>query len=338
MIFSTKLSQGLIDLRHLFSSLLVATYLVEVIWCSPISLLQQRAPTITPVIDVDFPDPAILQDSDNTYYAFATDGNGKNVQVAQASSPSGPWKVLPNDLLPTPGNWSTGQNVWAPDVRKIGSIYVLYYSATDTAQTAQHCVGTATSNSILGPYTAADTPLACPLSAGGAIDSSGFTDTDGTHYVVYKVDGNSIGHGGPCGNADAPIVPTPLMLQQLASDGVTAVGDPMQLLDRSDADGPLIEAPNLILVNGIYVSFFSGNCYTTPLYDVSYATASSLKGPYTKSHAPLIVTGDPFNITTPGGAQATVDGKSLVFHANCDAGRCMFERAISISGTSVSIS
>ncbi|KAN0103311.1 glycoside hydrolase family 43 protein [Hyaloscypha variabilis] len=323
--------------RNVFSSLLSITYLLKTISCSHISLLEQRATTIAPVIDINFPDPAILQDSDNTWYAFATDGNGKNVQVAHASSPSGPWTVLPNDLLPTPGNWSNKQNVWAPDVRKIGSTYVLYYSATDAVQTAQHCVGTATSDTILGPYTAAETPLACNLSIGGAIDSSGFTDTDGTHYVVYKVDGNSIGHGGSCGNGVAPLVPTPLMLQQLASDGVTAVGNPIELLDRDGGDGPLIEAPNLILVDGVYI-LFSSNCYTTPLYDVSYATASSLKGPFTKSKAPLIITGNPFNITTPGGAQATVDGKNLVFHANCGAGRCMFERAISISGTSVSIS
>lgn len=297
-----------------------------------------RATNITPVITTNFPDPAIFQDSDNTWYAFATNGNGKNVQVAKAASPSGPWTVLPNDLLPTPGAWSNGQNVWASDVRKLGSTYVLYYSATVAAQTAQHCVGAATSNTILGPYSATASPLACPLSTGGAIDASGFTDTDETHYLVYKVDGNSIGHGGVCGNTVAPIVPTPLILQALASDGVTPVGDPIELLNRSDADGPLIEAPNVILVNGVYFLFFSSNCYTTPQYDVSYATASSIKGPFTKSDAPLLVTGSPFNITTPGGAQATMDGKSLVFHANCDAGRCMFERAMKISRAGVSIS
>jgi hypothetical protein len=158
------------------------------------------------------------------------------------------------------------------------------------------------------------------------------------HYVVYKVDGNSIGNGGVCGNTVAPIVPTPLMLQQLASDGVTPLGDPIELLDRSDADGPLIEAPNLILVNGVYFLFLSSNCYTTPEYDVNYATASYVKGLFTKSSSPLIVTGSPFNVTAPGGARATDDGKNLLFHANCDAGRCMFERAIDVSGTQVSIS
>jgi beta-xylosidase len=335
----TQLVQQLTNFRGGLPSILSNALLIAgLVSASPISPIQDRATTISPVINSNFPDPAIFQDSDNTWYAFATNNNGINVQVAQASSPSGPWTVLPNDPLPIPGAWSNGQNVWAPDVRKIGSTYVLYYSATDAAQTAQHCVGTATSSTVLGPYTAADAPLACPLSAGGAIDSSGFTDTDGAHYVVYKIDGNSIGNGGVCGNTVAPIVPTPLMLQQLAADGVTAVGDPIELLDRGDADGPLIEAPNLVLVNGVYFLFFSSNCYSTPQYDVSYATASSVKGPFTKSSAPLMVTNDPFEITAPGGAQATDDGTNLVFHANCDVGRCMFERAIGISGTLVSIS
>lgn len=240
-------------------------------------------------------------------------------------------------MLPTVGAWSNGQNVWAPDVRIIGNTYVLYYSATDAQQTAQHCVGAATADNILGPYTAEALPIACPLSQGGAIDPSGFTDTDGTHYVVYKVDGNSIGHGGSCGNTVDPIVPTPLMLQQLEDDGVTPINDPVELLDRGDADGPLIEAPNLLLYDGTYFLFFSSNCYSTTLYDVSYATASSVKGPFTKSSAPLMVTNNPFEITAPGGATTTVDGSTMVFHANCDAGRCMFESAISISGDTVTM-
>jgi hypothetical protein len=185
---------------------------------SPISTLHDRAAAINPLISFNFPDPSILQDSDGTWYAFATNGNNHNVQAASASSPSGPWSVLDNAYpLPTPGAWSNGQNFWAPDIRKIGSKYVLYYTATDAEQTAQHCVETTTSDTILGPYSAAATPIACNVTVGGAIDPSGFTDQDGTHYVGYKIDGNSVGHGGSCGNTVAPIVPTPMMQQQTCS-------------------------------------------------------------------------------------------------------------------------
>jgi hypothetical protein len=61
-------------------------------------------------------------------------------------------------------------------------------------------------------------------------------------------------------------------------------------------------------------------------------------GPYTKNTstaAPLAVTNKPFTVTSPGGATATRDGKNMVFHANCDPGRCMFVQPISVSGTTV---
>jgi beta-xylosidase len=314
--------------------------LAGIVSSSPLERLETRdAMGINAAIPQNFPDPSILQDADGIWYSFSTNNkpSGANVPVARAPAPSGPWTYLSNDLLPTPGSWSNGQNVWAPDVRKISSTYVLYYTAASTQETTHHCVGAAIASTILGPYTAINTPIACPLSQGGAIDPSGFTDTDGTHYVVYKVDGNSIGHGGDCNNGVAPIVSTPLMLQQLAEDGVTPVGNPVELLDRSDADGPLIEAPNLLLYEGVYFLFFSSNCYTSPDYDVSYAVASSVKGPFTKSCAPLMVTNNPFALTSPGGATSTVDGKNLVFHGNCAAGRCMFQSGITIAGEVISM-
>ena len=76
----------------------------------------------------------------------------------------------------------------------------MYYSATTKQDTAKHCVGAAKATQITGPYTPyTDSALICPLSAGGAIDASGYND-NGKRYIAWKVDGNSIGHGGACGN------------------------------------------------------------------------------------------------------------------------------------------
>ena len=166
------------------------------------------------------------------------------------------------------------------------------------------------------------------ISQGGAIDPAGFLDADGTRYVVYKVDGNSIGHGGNCGNGVDPIVPTPIMLQQVSADGVTPVGSPQQILDRSDADGPLVEAPSLTRVQDsssaggwLYILFFSSNCYSGSQYDTSYATSSNgIKNggqDYTKSSAPLLVTGsDNGALFSPGGLTVGPDASKVVFHAD----------------------
>ncbi|KAK3317070.1 hypothetical protein B0H66DRAFT_562735 [Apodospora peruviana] len=61
--------------------------------------------------------------------------------------------------------------------------------------------------------------------------------------------------------------------------------------------------------------------------DVSYATSSSLGGPYIKSSRPLLVTGD-YGVTAPGGTASVDGGGHLVFHARCESdglSRCMFQ-------------
>jgi len=74
--------------------------------------------------------------------------------------------------------------------------FVMYYSATTASDTSKHCVGAAKATSITGPYTpTSNSALICNLAAGGAIDASGYND-NGNRYLTWKVDGNSIGHGG----------------------------------------------------------------------------------------------------------------------------------------------
>jgi hypothetical protein len=197
---------------------------------------------------------------------------------------------------------------------------VMYYTDALAGRPGSHCVGAATSKTIMGPYTPLEYPWACPDPAtmGGAIDPDGFYDVStGKRYVTYKVDGNSIGHGGSCNNAVAPIVPTPILLQEVGPDGITNIGGPIPILDRDDSDGPLIEAPSLHRSDeGIYFLFFSSNCFTTPLYDTSYATATNIAGPYTKTNRPLLITGDGPDLVGPGGLDIIHGGTSVLFHGH----------------------
>ena len=193
----------------------------------------------------------------------------------------------------------------------------MYYSAPPKGDPVLHCVGVATSKSVNGPYKAVDKPFACPVERGGAIDASGYQDpVTGLRYIVYKVDGNAKGKGGDCGNSIEPIVSTPILLQQVGLDGVTPVGEPVPILDREDNDGPLVEAPSIYQsAEGIYFLFFSSGCYTSPSYDIKYATATEIAGPYTKASKPLLKSGDGPNLNGPGGASVSADGKVMIFHA-----------------------
>lgn len=126
------------------------------------------------------------------------------------------------------------------------------------------------------------------------------------------------------------------MLQEMdVDDWTTPVGSPVELLDRTAADGPLIEAPNIIgTPDGYYVLFYSSYCFTDPQYDVKYATSKSVSGPYTRK-GEILATGS-FGLNSPGGATATPQGDVLLFHANCSSPntgglRCMHTIDMSIS-------
>ena len=210
--------------------------------------------------------------------------------------------------------------------------FVLYYAGETKNFSPHHCIGAAVSNGTdpMGPYIPLNEPLACPHEYGGAIDPSPFRDTDGKLYVVYKGDGNSVGSGGFCGNSNLPRKSVPIFLQELQSDGITKVGEPVIILDINKTDGPLVEAPDIIRVdNGTYYLFFSSHCFTSLGYNVKYAHAKSIKGPYTRADRPLLQTDD-FGLKAPGGATISPSGDRMVFHANCDGWRCMYAAAIDL--------
>lgn len=215
----------------------------------------------------------------------------------------------------------------------------MYYSAKE-AKSGKHCVGVATSTVAQGPYdaTVSNDAIACPISQGGAIDPDGFIDTDGTIYVTYKIDGNSLDNDGTTHS-------TPIMLQKMKSDGVQVDGDPIKLLDRDEIDGPLIEAPSMLYHDGIYYLTFSSNYYNTDKYDTSYGYATSITGPWKKQqgpYAPLLKTGtgskNAGKLTAPGGADFSVDGDKIVFHANLEGtGRAMFVSNITVKDNIISL-
>jgi beta-xylosidase len=68
----------------------------------------------SPAIAGDFPDPSVIQ-ANNNWYAYATNNNQFNVQLARSAQFSDGWGVLSQDALPTLASWAQAP-VWAPDV------------------------------------------------------------------------------------------------------------------------------------------------------------------------------------------------------------------------------
>lgn len=288
---------------------------------------QDGSSTLAASISKDFPDPCLLQSDKGRWLSFATSGNGNHIQVAVADDPHGEWKHLDQDALPGDG-WTSGKNFWAPDVRMLGDkSYIMYFSGELPG--GGHCIGAARSETDVGPYEMDPEPLVCPSDEGGAIDPAGFLDKKtGKRYIMYKVDGNALGGGAA----------TPIRLQQVdAADGSTLIGDAITIMDRIvSEDGPLVEAPSLVSTpGGAYMLFFSSHMYTDSKYDVKYAVAESIEGPYVRGPGPLLQT--PWlGLTGPGGGTSPEDGGVMAFHGWCGDGkgrrgkRCMYLLGYSI--------
>ena len=120
---------------------------------------------VNPVLDQDFPDPALIHAADGYYYAYATqtlrDGQWINIQVAR-SRDLVEWEPL-RDALPEKPVWArTTQDFWAPSVIFDGTTYFMYYSATpDICESHQkgHALAVASSLYPDGPFVDMGRPL-----------------------------------------------------------------------------------------------------------------------------------------------------------------------------------
>ena len=229
----------------------------------------------------------------------------------------------------------------------------MYYAASLASSPRLHCVGAATASVPAGPYTPASNPVFCDTSIGGAIDPDITMDpSSGSMFVVYKVDGNSIGNGGACSNTVAPIVSTPIILQEIsADDGVTLIGGGVEILANGPDDGPMVEAPSLFYDsnNARWVLFFNSQCFTDTAYRIDYATSSSIAGPYSRQGTFLSTGSTTANVQLPGGIDITPDGTRAVFHGdvnlawvngNTDGGprtRAMYAATLGTSGGTVAL-
>jgi beta-xylosidase len=269
---------------------------------------------VNPVLDRDFPDPGVLV-VDGSYYAYATQGGGRHIQVA--SSPDlVTWEYL-GEALPSLPTWSTGMT-WAPEVIQTATGFVMYYTARDPGTerpdgSGSQCITVAVAATPEGPFVDdSDAPLVCQADLGGTIDATPFRDADGTLYLIYKNDGNCCA------------LVTRFWGQQLSEDGLVLVGEPVDLgLANDNAwEAHVIEAPWIVARDGTYYLFYSANDYANDRYAVGYATASSVLGPYADAEEnPILTTPeeDGAHVAYGPGHQSVVTGPDgepwMIYHA-----------------------
>ena len=225
-----------------------------------------------PVIDRDFPDPAVMQAPDGMWYAYATQslddaGDEINLQAAR-SRDLVTWEVL-GEAMPEKPAWASGtQDFWAPHVSARGGAYVMYYSAAPDVGEGL-CLAVATAADPGGPFVDVGEPLECGTGFVN-IDPMAFRDPADGRWLLFWGSGFE-----------------PIRVRELAPDGLrwadrssgTEVLAPDAFMDYEN----LVEGAWVVFRDGWYVLFYSGDsCCSDPHYAVLVARSRSATGPYEK--------------------------------------------------------
>jgi beta-xylosidase len=279
------------------------------------------------LLDENFPDPFVTRIGGN-WLALATGrqvgSEPVNVQL-RTSSDLTRWspraEALPAAALPAWVDRAHPQ-VWAPELVRIGSRWVLYFNARHRGLTRteiwpdgphvlqRHCLGTAISSHAQGPFRGTAEPLVCREFAEGTIDAHVFRDAGGELYLYYKHDANC------CGGGSA------IYGHRLAAGGLAVRGEPVKLIANDDSPGKeddwewrVVEAPTMVRRGSAYYLFYSGNFFGNRNYSVAYLKCEAPLGPCLDLGENPILRSHKFTPLIGPGHQSVLDwrGRSYVF-------------------------
>jgi len=255
------------------------------------------------------PDPGVIRvDGANgpTFYAACT-GNGFPMHRSTDLvhwQPAG--HIFTTETKP---KWGGG-NWWAPEIHHVDGGYVAYFVALSPSR-GKMCIGAARATSVAGPWHDIGRPLVCNAHV-SLIDPNAIHFGD--HLVLYyKTDSNAL----------SPKEHTIIYAQELASDGVTKIGQRHRMLENTLGwEGDVTEAPWVKQRGGYYYMFYSGHTYCNASYAVGVARARSPLGPFLKRSQPILHSSSAF--TGPGHNSVVTfhDHDWIVYHAYPGAHAC----------------
>lgn len=249
----------------------------------------------------DCADPSVVRDSDGMYYIYGTGG------VAYKSHNMIDFIELPR-IARTVAWGATTNNIWAPDVVKIGNTYNYYYSNSGWGTVDNAGIGVMTSSNPYGPFTDLGKIFTGDeIGVKNSIDSCVYYGEDGKLYMMW---------GSFMGNYVVELNEDGLSLK----DGENAKNTKILVAGIvGNWNGSTYEGSYVIKKDGYYYLFVSsGKCCEgiNSTYHVRVARSLSPTGPFVniankdmlgEERGELIIKGTTSGIVGPGHNSIFID-------------------------------
>ncbi|CAN5623449.1 glycoside hydrolase family 43 protein [soil metagenome] len=222
------------------------------------------------------PNPFVLVEDDRyVLYASQIGIYDPTIQV-RTSDTLDQWGP-PTDAMPQVPAWVAAGFTWAPDVRRVGDTYAMWFTARVKAleDPPTQCIGVAFADDALGPFVGDPEPLVCQLDRRGSIDPRSFAAEDGTLWLHWKSDDNADVDGTTTSSIYA---------QRLSVDARRLIGDPTRILEVDQPwEGRIVEAPHMLRrPDGRHWLWYSGNWFNQAAYGIGVAECEGPAGPCRK--------------------------------------------------------
>ena len=255
-------------------------------------------PIPRPVLNVDFPDPAVVA----TRSGLVGYSTGDLVPHAWSRNDDGQWQRDRGVLTKRP-SWSREGGIWAVDVARVRGRWLLYYAAPVRGM-GEHgrCIGVARADRARGPFRPVGrSPLVCPsyanapqaqdpllprdpsLPRAGVIDPSVFVDSAGAPHLLYKTDR----------------IPSTIRMVALTRSGqAVGTGEVSRELVRSEG---VVENPVLVEQPEGFVLIVSEGDWTKCTYRTLWLRSIDLAD-WTAAETGVLLDSDTTRLCGPGGA------------------------------------
>ncbi|WBU39117.1 family 43 glycosylhydrolase [Homoserinibacter sp. YIM 151385] len=225
-----------------------------------------------------YADPVIIRGRDGWWYLYATsdplvEGGEFGIMHQARSRDMVEWEYLGTvfDEDDVPAWAAEGSLFWAPDVRRIGEEYVMYFTVTDTAanEGQDFAIGMASAPTAAGPWTPTDAPVVEPSRVPGTggdgtwantIDPALLATEDGRLFLYY---------GGFNGGVS---------VVELDETGREAVGEPTLVGSMDRYEGAYVTERD----GYYYLQLSSAACCNGPTagYSVFVGRSTDPRGPF----------------------------------------------------------